>query len=80
MECIVTWISGLCYFGNEYLANFWLQEGLLGKDTVPDKVTGRACMTAAVHPPQYVLDKISYAEISKSFKQHTFDHGTNTSS
>ncbi len=27
VQCIVTWISGLCYFGNEHLATFWLQDG-----------------------------------------------------
>lgn len=56
IQCIVTWISGLGYFGNEHLATFWLQDSLTGKDSVPNKVAGRAQMTAGVHPAQYVLD------------------------
>lgn len=55
IQCIVTWISGLCYFGNEHLATFWLQDVLIGKDTVPNKVADRAHMTAGVHPTQYIL-------------------------
>lgn len=50
IQCIVTWISGLCYSGNEHLATFWLQD----KDTVPNKAAGRSHMTAGVHPAQYV--------------------------
>lgn len=27
IQCIVTWISGLRYFGNEHLATLWPQDG-----------------------------------------------------
>lgn len=50
-------LVGYAILGNEHLATFCLQDGLMGKDTVPSKVAGRAVhMTAGVHPPQSVLD------------------------
>lgn len=48
IRCIVTWISGLCYSGNEHSATFWLQY----EDTVPNTAAGRWHMTAVVHPAQ----------------------------
>lgn len=56
IQCIVTWISRLGYFGNEHSATFWLQDVSMGEDTVPNKVTGRVHMTAGVHPTQHDLD------------------------
>ncbi|KAM7424171.1 hypothetical protein PAMA_000490 [Pampus argenteus] len=43
-QCIVTSISGLFYFENEHLVTFWQQDGLIVKDTVPNKVAGRASL------------------------------------